>query len=240
MNDNPLSRLAGAYLAALRTYIERNSQAGLLVAHELGRRAVALGLETLDLSKIHIHALVTLTLQDGSADARDDMTSRATLFFTEAITPIEETHLHAQEASADLDELNATLKQRTLDLADSQRELQQGITERKSAEAALKQSAAHSTQLLDDSRRLEAHLQDITREILTANEVERKKMSHQLQDEIAQALLGIHMQMLALKKDVAASNSDLAKEIAVTQRLVDESVKVITRLAREFGIPHEK
>ena len=168
------------------------------------------------------------------------MSTRAAIFFTEAITPIEETHRAALEARLQLEQLNETLDQRTLELADSNRELQEGITERKTAEAALKTSERASSQLLKESRLLEEHLQDMARKILSAQKTERKKMSLQLQDEIAQTLLGIHVRLLALKKEAAANSAGLNKEIATTQRLVEESVKTINRFAREFGIQHER
>ena len=86
---------------------------------------------------------------------------------------------------------------------------------------------------------MERHLQEMTRKILLANEDEREKMSLQLQNEIAQTLLGIHVRLLVLKKEAAVSDASLAREIAATERLVEESVKSINRFADEFGIPHE-
>lgn len=239
MQESQLSKLSGEYLTALRTHLEQGREASLRAAHDLGVRAVALGLETLDLAKVHEQALTTLILPDCSPVTRDEMNMRAAIFFTEAIVPIEHTHRAAREASAELQQLTATFGQRTLALEDSNRELQEGVKERKTAEAALETSERTSGQLLKESRLLEQELQDMTRKILSANEAERKKMSHHLQDEIAQTLLGLHVRLLTLKKEATATHVGLAKEIAVTQRLVDAAVKTINRFAREFGIPHE-
>ena len=240
MNEAELSRMSGQYLAALSGHLERGDMcADLHHAHEVGRLAVGGGLETLDLAKIHETALAILLVPDCSTGTRDDMTARAAIFFTEAITPIEETHRAAQEATTELIKLNATLDQRTVDLAGSKRELQDGITDRKTAEAALKTSERASSQLLNESRLLEEQLQDMARNILAANEEERKKMSLQLQDDIAQTLLGIHVRLLALKKEAEDNRAGLTEEIAATQRLVEESLKTINRFAREFGIHHE-
>lgn len=227
------------YLEALRTYLEENPQASLQVAHGLGVQAADMGLETLDMAKMHESAIATLAVP-GSCPTRDDMNRRAETFFTEAILPIEKTHSAALADNKELLQVVSALDQRTLELASSNRELQEGITERKTAEAALKTSAEHSAELLRESRLLEAQLQDIARKILSANEEERKKMSHQLQDEIAQTLLGIHVRMIALKKEAADNHAGLSEEIAITQLLVEESVTTIHRLTREFALNYER
>jgi signal transduction histidine kinase len=240
MSESLLSQLSVHYLAALRTHLEQGRQASLLPAHALGTEAVNIGLETLDLAKVHHQALETLILPDGSPRTRDEMTLRAEVFFTEANVPIEKTHRSALHASADMQQLQERLGQRTLDLADSHRDLQQGITERITAEAALEDSKRASSQLLHESRLLEQQLKDMTRKIMSADEVERKKMSLQLHDDIGQALLGIHVRLLTLKTQVVARQGGLTQEIATTQRLVEAAVKTINQFAQEFGISHEK
>ncbi|MDZ4401749.1 histidine kinase [Prosthecobacter sp.] len=239
MKTSQLSRLSDQYLAALRRQFEQDPPVALPAAHALGSLTVALGLETLDLAKIHELALAALLLPDSSAAVRKAMTARAVLFFTEAIVPIEETHRIALEASVDLKQLNVTLSERTQELTDTNRELQRGITARKTAEAALETSERAFDLLLKESLLLEKNLLDMTRKILAANEEERKKMSLQLHDEIGQTLLGIHVKLLSLKKEAAAQHLGLAKEIATTQRLVEASVETINRFAHEFGTPHK-
>ena len=239
MSESQLSQLAAHYLAALRTQLEQGRQTSLLPAHDLGTQAVNLGLETLDLAKLHEQALKVLIPPDCSPVTRDELTQRAGVFFTEALVPIEKTHRLARESGADLLQLQARLGQRTLDLADSNRDLKLGITERLSAKAALENSERVSSQLLQETRLLEHQLKDMTRQILAADEAERTKMSLQLHDEIGQSLLGIHVRLLTLKAAVAAKHEGLNKEIAITQRLLEESVKTINQFAHEFGIPYE-
>ncbi|WP_397382584.1 histidine kinase [Prosthecobacter sp.] len=240
MSVSLLSQLSAHYLAALRTHLEQGRQASLLPAHALGTEAVHVGLETLDLAKVHHQALAALILPDCSPITRAEMTLRAEVFFTEALVPIEKTHRFARESGADLQQLQERLGQRTLDLADSNRDLQQGITERMTAEAALEDSERISSQLLLESRQLEQQLKDMTRKIMSADEVERKKMSLQLHDDIGQSLLGIHMRLLSLKKQMVVRHEGITQEIATTQRLVEAAVKTINQFAHEFGIPHEK
>jgi signal transduction histidine kinase len=68
-----------------------------------------------------------------------------------------------------------------------------------------------------------------------AQEDERKSISVELHDEIAQTLLGINVRLLSLKQEARVNHKGLKKEIAGTQRLVVKSVKSVRRVARELG-----
>ena len=70
-------------------------------------------------------------------------------------------------------------------------------------------------------------------------ETKRKKISHDLQDEIAQTLLGINVRLLTLKKEALVNAEGFKKAIATTQWLVDKSVRSIRRFARECGKQQE-
>ena len=229
-----LTGLSRRYVAALRKHLKQGPQASLQPALGLGRQAAALGLETLDMARIHEGALATLE----ASSSRNGIIKRAEIFFAEAITPIEKTHRAALKANVRLSRLNQALGRRTVDLAASHRSLKQDIVQRKTVEQALEKSAEHSRKLLKESRRLQKHLQRLTHQILSAQEDNRKKISRDLHDEIAQTLLGINVRLLTLKKEAANDASGLKKEIVSTQRLVDKSVKSIKRFAREFGIHH--
>jgi signal transduction histidine kinase len=174
-----------------------------------------------------------------ASSSQDGIIKRAEIFFTEAVTPIESTHGAARKINADLIQVNKTLDKRTLDLAATNRSLKRGIAQRKSAEKALKTSGGHAKKLLEESRSLHEHLRHLTHQILLAQENKRKKVSHELQDEIAQTLLGINVRLLSLKRQGTNNSKGLQKEIASTRRLVDKSMKGIKRFAREFGKHHE-
>lgn len=239
MKETKLGRLSERYLAALQKHTVKGSETGFRSAHDLGARALSLGLETLDLAKIHDQALGTLLSPGSSNSEREDLTRRAALFFTEALLPIERTHRSAMEASAGLVQLNETLVQRTLDLAKSQRDLEQGIAEHKKAVESLRSSKDESATLLRESHHLQKHLQEMAHRILSTQENQRKAVSLKLQDDIAQTLLGIHVRLLALKQEVTVRTADFKKEIATTQRLVQESVKSINHFAREIRLQDE-
>ncbi|MCU0785369.1 MAG: histidine kinase [Verrucomicrobia bacterium] len=229
-----LKALSQRYQATLRKHLKRGARADLQPALALGREAAALNLETLDVARMHDEALTTLE----ASSSRDGIIPRAQIFFAEAITPIERTHRAALKANVRLNRLKKTLGRRTADLAVSHRSLHRGIVQRKSVQRALKQSGEHSRKLLQESHRLQKHLQRLTHQILSAQEEKRKQISRDLHDEIAQTLLGINVRLLTLKKEAAINAHGLKKEIVSTQRLVDKSVKSIKRFAREFGIHH--
>src|SRR5476651_2123831 len=98
MKKNPPSLLPN-YLAALRNHLKKGPATNSPQARKLGLQAVKLGLETLDLARIHEEALITLVLPKYSARTSDGMIRRAGAFFAQAITPIEETHRGAREAN---------------------------------------------------------------------------------------------------------------------------------------------
>jgi signal transduction histidine kinase len=225
-----LNRLSQRYVAALRKHLTQGRSANLRPALRLGRQAVAHGLETLELARIHERALVTLELSNG----KNGLLRRAEIFFIEAIIPIVETHRGARQSRVDLNRLNVALDRRTAQLTATNRQLQRGIARRKSVEAALKISGVHYGKLLKDSLRLQEGLRQLTHSVLTAQEDERRKISCELQDEIAQTLLGINVRLLTLKKEARNNTKGLKNEIASTQRLVVKSTKSVRRVAREF------
>jgi signal transduction histidine kinase len=192
---------------------------------------LAIGLETLDVARIHERALATLE----ASGSKDGLIQRADLFFAETVAPIEQTHRAALKASAHLSRLDKALARRTGDLAASNRSLKQTIAKRKTAEEALKKSGEHYKKLLEESLGLQKHLQHLTHRILSAQEDKRKKISHDLRDEIAQTLLGINVRLLMLKETAGRGAKSLNQEIATTQRLVEMSASTVERLAREFA-----
>jgi len=162
------------------------------------------------------------------------MVRRAGTFFAEAITPIEKTHRTAREANVRLSQMIETLNRRSADLGDSNRQLKQEIAQRKSVEESLRKSEQHYSQLLEQSHRLQEQLRLLSRQLLAAQEEERKKISRELHDEIAQTLTGINVRLATLKTEATVNTKDLQKKIASTQRMVEKSVDIVHRFAREL------
>ncbi len=226
--------LSRRYQAALRKHLKQGPGSSLRPALGLGRQAVAMGLETLDLARIHETALAALLLPSYSSGTRGGMIKRAGSFFAQANTPIESTHRAALNASAHFRRTNKKLARRIADLAASKQHLREGIVQREGAEEALRRSGEHYTTLLDESRRLQKNLQHLTRQLLLEQEGKRERISRHLHDEIGQTLLGINVRLLALKIAAAADTEALTREIASTKQLVTESTKIIRRFAHEF------
>ena len=225
-----LIRLSKRYVSALRTHLHPGTRDGLVSALELGRQAVALGVETLELARMHERAVATLDLSRN----KNGQLKQAEVFFTEALTPIVETHRAARQNKTDLNRLKQTLGRRTLELAVTHRQLKRGVIRRKHVEAALKKSGVHYAKLLKDSLHLQEGLRQLTHQVLAAQEEERKKISLELQDEVAQTLLGINVRLLSLKQESQNNTKGLRHEIASTQRLVAKSANSVRRVAREF------
>ncbi len=230
-----LNGLAQRYVAALRKHLKQGPQVKTLQsAQGLGRRAMVLGLETLDLARFHEQALISLVLPAYSPGTREAMVRRAGKFFAEAITPIEKIHHTAREANASLNQMIQTLNQRSLDLAASNEQLKQEIIQRKSVEASLKKSEQHYSRLLEQSRHMQEQLRLLSRQLLSAQEEERKMISRELHDQIAQTLTGINIRLASLKTEATVNTKGLQKKITSTQRLVEKSVDIVHRFAREL------
>lgn len=251
-----LNALSRRYGTALQKHLGPSRLVGssLEAAQGLGRQAVAMGLETLDMARIHEQALITFNgwmrtaraqrskargQKKAGSDRLSSVRRRARAFFAEAINPIEETHLTAREARVHLGEVSEALGRRTVELAAANRSLKQGIARRRMVEKALKASGGRSRKLLRESDRLQKHLRHLIHQILSANEDKRKDGSHKLKDEIAQTLLAINIRLLSLKEEASRNAKGLQKDIASTRRLVDKSMKSIKRFACEFGKHHE-
>jgi signal transduction histidine kinase len=228
--------LSRRYRAALRKHLAQGPRMSTRKAQELGRQAMALGLETLDLARVHEHTLIPL-VAGCAADTRDGLIKRAGAFFAEAITSIEDTHRTAQEANVRLSQLNRMLHQRSVDLAASNRQLKREIVRRKQVEGALRNSERHYAGLLEQSHHLQEQLRSLSRQLLSAQEEERKKISRELHDEIAQTLSGINIQLATLKKEAAVNVKGLQRKIAAAQKMVEKSVNIVHRFARELRPP---
>jgi signal transduction histidine kinase len=225
--------LSQRYVVALRKHLkpDRRGNSPNGAALSLGREAVALGLETLELARMHQRALVSLALPE----RKRGLIKRAEVFFTEANTPIEETHRAMRQTKFHLSRLKETLGQRTLELAATNRQLQRGVARRKAMENDFAKSGKHHQKCLEESLQLQKRLRQLTHRVLAAQEADRREISAELQDEIAQTLLGINVRLLSLKQEARSNSKGLKNDIASTQRLVVKSVRSVRRVAREFG-----
>ncbi len=219
------------YQTALLAHLKPGANGTLQRAHGMGRQALTAGLRTLDMAKLHEQILVTRVLPGLPARNRATLIKQAGIFFTEAITPVEK---RQNDTAVDLNRIVEMLSQRTVELAASNRDLVQEIAQRKTVEAALKKSEHHYSELLAQSDSLQEQLRHLSRQILLTQEEERKRISRELHDVIAQTLTGINVRLAALAKEAATNTKGLDRNIARTQRLVEKSVDIVHQFAREL------
>jgi PAS domain S-box-containing protein len=119
-------------------------------------------------------------------------------------------------------------------LATSNKELRREIIRRQAVEESLKQSDQHQARLLEESHTMQEQLRHLSRQVLQAQEDERKRISRELHDVIAQTLTGINITLAALKKKVGLSPKNFDRDIERTQKLVENSVNIVHQFAREL------
>ena len=222
------------YQAALCKYLQQGMGVRLPSAGILGRQAVVLGMETLDVALAHEQGLMTWVLPGGSHKATPRMFARANAFFAEAVIPIEKTHHAAQKSDRRVNRLTQVLRQRTMESSASTCRLKQSIIRRRGIEAAIRKSERKHSRLLVKARSLQKHLRHLTHACLRAQELNRKRLSGRLYDEIAQTLLAINLRLLRLKTSTMSSTQRLTKEVANTRRVVKQFVRRVEGFAHAF------
>ena len=228
--------LSQRYVTALRNYLKpasrgRPSDAG---AAELGREALRCGWDTLQLAQLHQHAVITLNLSSTRG-----LLQRAERFFTKANALIEATHRAARDGKIAMLRLQVQLRQRTTELAVTHRQLQRDADRQQVLKRAFVQREPAPERGLAESLQLQTLLRQLTHRVIAAQEDERTKISHELQDEIAQSLLGIQVRLLTLKQVARGDRKHLKNQIASAQLLVVNSAKSVRRFARKLNSPHQ-
>ncbi len=228
--------LSQRYQSALQKHLKQDAVSRPSPALRLGRLAVTLGVETLDLARIHKAALTALVAPGSTPSVRVIMANRAAAFFADALASSERNGRGGLDSAVRLHRQSKTLTRQTTQLTAVNRQLKRGIIKRKSVAVALRKSGKDCATLVRDSDRLQKHLRHLTHQLLSAQEAERKKFSHELHDEVAQALLGVNVWLLTLKRLANGNKAKLTKAIASTQRVVEECVQLINRFTHELDI----
>jgi len=102
-------------------------------------------------------------------------------------------------------------------------------------ETAAEKNGKDHKKCLEESLQLQKRLRQLTHQLLTAHEAERKTISRKLQDEIAQTLLGINIRLLSLKEESRKNTKGLKEVIARAQRSMVKSVTSVCRVAHNLG-----
>lgn len=129
----------------------------------------------------------------------------------------------------------AEAAQRRLDvLTASNLKLKQEIVTRQAVERDLQATRKQQSLLLKQSRLLQKQLRDLSHGMLHAQEEERKSISRELHDVIAQTLVGINVHLTALIQGAAADPRNIHEQISRTQLLVEKAVDIVHDFARSL------
>jgi signal transduction histidine kinase len=222
------------YLIALRSHLNRKISANGDRAQGLGRAALLGGWATRDLALMHEKAVVSLAASFDFTRLQNDSLKRAGFFFTQALIPLEAAQRATRKDNRLLQQRNETLRLHTAALATGNRRLEHEITRRRAGEVIIRQGKSQYETLFAESQVMQRKLRRLTRQIISAQENERKAISRELHDEVVQTLVGINVQLSALGKGASVGLHGLKAEITHTQRLVENSVNAVHRFAREL------
>lgn len=210
MTDPNATPFEKQYQAALRLCLSSgaDSKTSFESAHSLGHQASESRMSSLDLVRTHHQALVAISATTTQRPKRSP----------EEPTPAEDFLL----ASLSTLEQNTA---KTLEVAQSNLL----DNERRHAD-----EIAHYKQLLDDSRCLEEQSRLLARNLLLAQEEERKEISRELHDEVAQILAGINVRLASLREEGVINFASFEESIQQTQKMIEKSVDVVHRFARKL------
>jgi len=223
------------YQAALQRYLGERRGSSLESARALGQKAAAQGLVPLDLAALHEEIMISEALPKWTSRQRGPGLKRAGVFFGLAIASMEKNAKPtARTTTAHLCRSLGALSQRCVELSNANLALDREIAERKVVEASLRDAQGHYVSCLAKAEGLQLRQRDLSRLVLTAQEEERKRISRELHDVVAQTLAGINIRLGLLKREVTLNTKGLLRNIALTQRLVKKSTGVVQQVARDL------
>ena len=119
-----------------------------------------------------------------------------------------------------LPDLEQRVKQRTLQLSKTNKELKKEIEERKQAERALGKS--------------EKKFRVLSTRLINAQENERKRIAIELHDELGQSLIGLKFQLSNLAKKFKEDQEGLKPDIEQALHTIDRMTEDVRRLSRDL------
>jgi signal transduction histidine kinase len=138
---------------------------------------------------------------------------------------IEESLSRAQvQLSVYAGELERLVAERTSELTVTNKRLEASVD-------SIRKGAEEYRSLFLESQILQKQMRQMTHQVITAQEDERKQISRELHDEVVQMLVAINVELATVK---AGATAALKKKITHTQQLVENSVTAVHRFAREL------
>jgi len=112
--------------------------------------------------------------------------------------------------------------------------LEKEIVARQKIETDLRAKRKEQSDLLRQSRLQQKMLRDFSHRILNVQEDERKRISRELHDVIAQTLVSINVHLAVLNQGGADSPANFHRQIARTQMLIKKAVGIVHDFALEL------
>jgi len=81
------------------------------------------------------------------------------------------------------------------------------------------------------SQTAELQLRDLSAQLRTAQESERKRLSRELHDQVGQMLTGLRMELAALARTSASADPDVANRIVHAKTNVEQTLKLVRNIA---------
>lgn len=229
---NPPPNFSRLYKSALSLYLDEGLQTAAESIQKISKQALTLGLSSLDIAALHEQVLIAHHLPGNTAKKRTNLIGDAGIFFALVVTP--EIKGKSGDATASLKKTIAQLSARNVELAEAKRNLDIDILRREQVETDLRTCQDSSKKTLKESDELKDQLRGLSRQIMTIQEQERKRISRELHDVIAQTLLGINVRLAALKTEAGKKATELNHSITQTQKLITKSVNIVYQFAREL------
>ncbi len=226
---SPSPTLRG-YRSALRQHLDDNPAREQDAAACLGARAAKLGLGASDLVRIHEASVIALGSEAPGRDAAKN-TRRAKRFLALAMAALKPPAVKHSGSETRLKATIGSLRQRAGELAARNAGLRGEIRHHRSVEKEMKAAAIRSGRLLDESRREQESLRLLSRKLLSSQEEERKRISRDLHDVIAQALTGINLRLAGINLQTTADAKKLLRKIVIAQKLLEKSMEAVHRFA---------
>lgn len=221
------------YQAELRTHLAQRARPKADIIGKIGAKAKSSAIPVLEITKIHERFIVMDLLPACAISKQATLIRRAGEFFVAVVA----TTRAGTTPAHDVGSLNKTigaLSCRNIELASANKLLDLEIVRHAENETALRKSECDCKKALKKSEVLKERLRGLSRKLLSAQEDERKKISRELHDVIAQSLAGINIRLAALKTENGTVSKKLVRNISLTQKMVTNSTDIVHKFAREL------
>jgi signal transduction histidine kinase len=225
-----ISILPFTYREALCEHLVGPSKATLHKGFAIGKAALDGGLEIYDVISLHHQALAEGVMPDGTTMIQARCALALEAFLLEALAPFR----RISNGPGGARERRATIRSEHIDaLALRNERLEEEIAELQRAETAMREGKDHYFHLYQNARAMEAKLRELSAQVLSAQEDERKRISRELYDEIGQALVAVKV-TIAMLKIRAASDPAFQGHVAEAERLLERTMETVHSFAREL------